>query len=108
MTGKQIARIGDTCQGTCYLHDSPTPFTGTFVSGGSAYAFCDGQPVVIVNKSIANLTCGHHGRPTTGSTLAGTSEGGLHRVGDTGIVIEDSSGRSTFTTITGSSTSDSE
>jgi hypothetical protein len=107
MAAQAIARIGDECQGTCYLHPEPTAFTGTFATNGSGIAFCDGLGCVIVEQTIANLTCGHHGIPTTGSGLSGTTEGALHRVGDTGRVVEDTSGKSTFVTITGSGTSDS-
>jgi hypothetical protein len=106
MTAQRIARIGDSISGTCPLHGNEE-VTGTWVSGGSTRVFCDGEPIIIVHLSIGNLTCGHHATPATGSGLAGTTEGAIHREGDLAYVTEAGPGQNTLVTVSGSNTTDS-
>jgi hypothetical protein len=95
---KQVCRIGDTGQGTCFLHDPPRQFTTTFTTG-SAVMFADGIAICVVG-TLGTTDCGHHTRATTGSGLSGATDGAIHRVGDEGVVIEDT--RGTYVAITGS------
>jgi hypothetical protein len=105
MASQFVARIGDQCAGICYLHTPALNFTGTFTTG-SSISTADGQAICISNgHTESTLTCGHHGISVTGSTLCTTTDGGgFHRIGDTGRVLEDTSGRSTYVVTTGSST----
>lgn len=105
---KPICRIGDTGQGTCYLHSSPTAFTTTFYSNPNTTVTADGFEVCTIG-ALGHTTCGHTTRATTGSGLSTDILGNaFHRVGDSGIVVEDSSGQSTYTATTGSPTCSSE
>jgi hypothetical protein len=104
-TLKAICRIGDQGQGICYLHASPTAFTTTFVSNpGSSTITADGLEVCTIG-AIGNATCGHNTRATTGSGASSDPNGNaFHRVGDTGVILQDTSGKSTYTATTGSPT----
>jgi hypothetical protein len=86
-----VARVGDTGVGVCYAHDTPTDFVVTFTTGDPLMK-ADGMAVCTVG-TIGTTSCGHHTIALVGSTLCkGTNGEGLHRVGDTGVVIEDNSG----------------
>lgn len=100
---KAVCRIGDQGEGICYAHDTPTPFTTTFYTG-SQIIDVGGIRVCIVG-TFGHTTCGHTTRATTGSGLSGSTEGALHRVGDTGVVVENEQG--TYTATTGSAVVDS-
>lgn len=105
MTAQQLARIGDSIAGTCPLHGNEQ-VTGTWVSNGSGKAFCDGLAIVIVGKSVGLLSCGHHATPATGSGLASTTEGQIHRENDLAYVTEAGPGQNTLITTSGSASGD--
>jgi hypothetical protein len=101
-----VCRIGDQGEGICYEHPSPTAFTTTFVSNPGTTVTADGIEVCTIG-AIGNTTCGHHTRAVTGSGQSQDINGNaFHRVGDTGIVIENPEG--TYTVTTGSPTVTSE
>lgn len=96
--GQQVARIGDQGQGICYAHSSPRPFTTTFVSGDETVNLNEKQMCTIGTLGVTS--CGHRTMATTGSsTVFGTDGKAVHRVGDTGIVIEGG----TYVVVSGSS-----
>lgn len=97
---RPVCRIGDHGEGICYLHDTPTPFTTTFYTG-SERVFADGIRVCVVG-TLGHASCGHTTIATNGSEISVSPDGALHRVGDTGRILEDESGRSTYVATTGS------
>jgi hypothetical protein len=101
-TLQPVCRIGDTGQGICYLHASPTEFITTFYSNPGTTTTADGLVVCTIG-ALGHATCGHTTRATTGSGQSQDILGNaFHRVGDTGVIIEDTSGESVYTAITGS------
>lgn len=103
---KEVCRIGDTGTGICYAHPSPTEFTTTFVSNPGTTVTADGRIICTVG-AIGTTTCGHHTIAMTGSGESKDPLGhAFHRVGDTGVVVENTEG--TYVAITGSPTVSSE
>ncbi len=100
---RPVCRIGDQGEGICYAHAQPTPFTTIFYTGAER-VYADGIQVCVVG-TLGHTSCGHTTRATNGSTISDSPEGALHRVGDTGVVIEDE--RGTYVATTGSGVVDS-
>lgn len=100
MTARKITRVGDTGEGYCSApsHEPNKHFTTTFRTG-FAKMTVNGRQVCVIG-TIGDTTCGHTTRATTGSGKSSLGGIRLHRVGDTGIVVEDPG--STYTAITGS------
>jgi hypothetical protein len=104
---QELCRVGDQGTGVCWctdgVHTPGIAITTTFTNG-SVIATADGKQVCIVNLTKGQASCTHHTIALTGSGLCGTTEGEFHRVGDTGTIIEDTTGRSYYTATTGSPT----
>ena len=105
-TLKPVCRIGDQGTGICHLHDSPTPYTTTFISNPGTTVTADGIEICTIG-AIGNATCGHQTVATTGSGQSTDALGNaFHRVGDQGHIIGDTAG--IYTATTGSPTVSSE
>jgi len=96
----KIVRMSDTVNGTCNAHVPPRSFIGTFNSG-SPTVTCHGLKVVRIGDT-GTTDCGHNIKAMTGSSVVKADDIGVHRVGDTGIVIEGG----TYTVTSSPSTTD--
>lgn len=77
-----VSRIGDIGTGTCPCHDTPQPYTTTFVTGAST-VFINNIPATLVG-TIGNATCGHPTTALTGSSTVFIEGLPVHRIADTG------------------------
>ena len=104
----KIARVGDTGQGVCRAGHTgipmgiPKPMITTFTTGTST-VFLNNKPLAL--QGTEGVTdCGHHTVAVSFSPTVFAENIPLHRLGDTGIVIETGSGE--YTTITASPDTD--
>ena len=87
---RKVALVGDKVQGTCNAHDEPRSFTGTWTEASARYN-CEGKDIIRVgDKGVTD--CGHNFVAETGSQLCVFGGQGLHREGDSVVVLEGGSG----------------
>jgi hypothetical protein len=99
-TLRSVARLGDTGEGTCYLHPEPTQYITTFVSNPDTTVTADGIIVCTIG-AIGQATCGHMTIAVSGSGESIDPNGNaFHRVLDIGHVV--GSTKSTYVVVTGS------
>ncbi len=77
---KPIARLGDSCSGTCFAHESPVSVTGT-IESGSPTSSTDGKPTARLGDSVS-FSCGHKGTINSGSAVSNTDGKPTARLGD--------------------------
>lgn len=76
-----VARMGDTCVGTCYAHQTPIPMSG-IIQAGSSHVFCDNL-LVAVDGDIVIGGCGHVGILSASSAVLEVEGRRAIRIGDT-------------------------
>ena len=90
MAQKGIARVGDSCSGTCTAHRRTTAWTGPLLTSSVGFTV-DGIGACGVGDT-GNTSCGHHFRVTSGSSVLTGNGIIVARQGDSVIVIEGGSG----------------
>jgi hypothetical protein len=58
MSEQGVCRVGDSVEGTCYLHTSPVNFTGVWSAKASDDVVSNDRSV-IVRGDVGDSSCGH-------------------------------------------------
>lgn len=85
-----VCRVSDTVVGTCFAHNSPVPFVGTWAAG-SSQVVAENLGVVRVGD-IGTTSCGHTIMAISGSSNVVADGIPVVRIGDTVIVVQGGTG----------------